>query len=482
MNTPLISFDYDRSAISAGILHIGVGNFHRAHEEYYTNKLLEYDDQREWGVCGAALLDGDERLYRNLREQDHIYTLTVFGRDGRDEIYRIGSLVELLWKGEAAEEILARMADPIIRIISMTITEGGYNIDKQTGAFILDDEGVRYDLDHPAAPGTVFGVVAEGLRRRRKEGGGPVTLLTCDNLQHNGDTAKKAFLSFISAQDGELADWVGANVSFPNSMVDRITPATTPADIARLNELSGVDDKAPVYCEDYVQWVIEDDFKAGRPAWERVGVAFTDDVSVYEHMKLSLLNASHQMLSYPAFLCGYRKVDDAMHDERFERLLRDFMDRDITPYVPAPPGTDLSVYKQTLIERFGNRSVSDQLSRLCFDGVSKIPVYLMGNLIRMIADGRDLRRVAFFTASYRHYLKYKKDDNGDSYEINDPWLTDDDMGLIASDEPMDFLALSPFRSADLKQANEFVGLYLDDVRGMKEDGVASVLETILADD
>jgi mannitol 2-dehydrogenase len=479
MDTPLFSFGYDRSAVRAGILHIGVGNFHRAHEEYYTNKLLEYDDQCEWGIAGAMLLDGDERLYRVLKEQDRVYTLTVFGRNGGDEIHRIGSLAELLWKGEEGGAILDRMADPNIRIISMTITEGGYNIDKQTGDFDLEEEGVRHDLAEPESPDTVFGVVAEGLRRRMRAGAGPVTLLTCDNLQHNGDTAKKAFLSFIEAQDGELLAWARDNVSFPNSMVDRITPATTPADVERLGALSGIADKAPVYCEDYIQWVIEDDFKAGRPAWERVGVEFTDDVTAYEHMKLSLLNASHQMLSYPAFLAGYRKVDDAMHDPRFEKLLRDFMDRDITPYVPAPPGTDLAVYKQTLIERFGNRSVSDQLARLCFDGVSKIPVYLMGNLTAMIADGADLTRVTFFAAAYRHYLKYKVDDRGVAYEINDPWLTDDDLELIASDEPLDFLGLSPFRSTDLGAAPAFVSGYLDKVRSIRERGVEAVLGEII---
>jgi mannitol 2-dehydrogenase len=479
MGIPLISYGYDRDSVRVGILHIGVGNFHRAHEEYYTNKLLEHEDQRDWGICGAALLDSDERLYENLRSQDNIYTLTVFGRDGKDEIYRIGSLIDFLWKKEAADAILSKIADPVIKIITLTITEGGYNLDKQSEAFILDDADIRYDLGMPEAPKTVFGVVAEGLRRRKENGGGPVTLLSCDNLQHNGNTAKKAFSSFIEAQDKALADWVKTNVSFPNSMVDRITPATRPEDVARLNALSGIDDKAPVYCEDYVQWVIEDNFMAGRPAWERVGVEFTDDVTAYENMKLSLLNASHQMLSYAAFLYGYRKVDDAMHDSRFERLLRDFMDKDITPYVPAPKNTDLQLYKQTLIERFGNRSVSDQLSRLCFDGASKIPVYLMGNLIKMIRDDVDLTRVAFFTAAYRHYLKYKVDDKGVRYEIDDPWLTENDTRLIASDDPIDFLGLSPFCSTDLKSADHFVQAYLDLVDAIREKGIEPVLEDIV---
>ncbi len=479
MKSSVISYGYDRSKVRAGILHIGVGNFHRAHEEFYTNRLLEYPDQHGWGICGAMLLPGDERLYRILKKQGQEYTLTVCGRDGHDEAYRIGSLVELLWAGENPEAVLDRIADRNIRIITMTITEGGYNIEKSTGEFILDDKAVRHDLASPRSPQTVFGFIAEGLRRRRAAGNGPVTILSCDNLQHNGNTARKAFTSFIQAQDPELAEWLKDNVTFPDSMVDRITPATRPEDVIRLNGKNGTDDQAPVYCEDFIQWVIEDDFIAGRPAWEKVGVEFTSDVTAYENMKLSLLNASHTLLSYPSFLGGYRKVDDAMHDERIAKFVKTFMDRDITPYVPAPGNTDLELYKQTLIERFGNRSVSDQIARLCFDGISKFPVYVMPNLVKMITHHADLTRVAYLIAAYRHYLKYRTDDLGASFEIAEPWMTHDDEALISSDDPVDFLGLSAFMLTDLKRSPEFVGLYLDKVAGIREKGAMTTLETIL---
>lgn len=479
MGAQNISFGYDRNQVKAGIVHIGVGNFHRAHEEYYTNQLLEDATQQQWGICGVALLPSDEPLYRALREQENMYTLTVCGRDGKDEVYCIGSLVELIWGVENPQAVIDKIADKDIKIITLTITEGGYNMDKSTGTFMLDNKSIQEDFAQPHAPKTVFGFIAEGLRKRMEAGNGPITILSCDNLQHNGNTAKKAFTSFIEAQDRKLAAWVAENVTFPNSMVDRITPATTPADIERLNRMNGTNDKAPVYCEDFIQWVVEDNFIAGRPAWEKVGVEFTDDVTAYENMKLSLLNASHEMLSFPAFLSGYRKVDDAMHDERFVRYLRTFMDKDITPYVPAPGNTDLELYKQTLIERFGNRSVSDQLARLCFDGVSKIPVYIMPNLINMIRDRADLTRMAFFIATYRHYLKYKTDDKGETFEINDPWLTANDMKLIDSDEPLDFLGLSPFQSTDLKKSAELVDIYVRMVKEIKEKGVMPVLESIL---
>ena len=477
--TQVHPYHYDRNGIKAGILHIGVGNFHRAHEEYYTNRLLEYPDQQEWGICGAMLLPGDERLYRILKRQDCEYTLTVCGRDGHDEAYRIGSLVGLLWGVEDTEAVLDKIADRDIRIISMTITEGGYNIEKSTGEFMFSDRDVQHDLKNPQSPRTVFGFIAEGLRRRMTAGNGPVTILSCDNLQHNGNTARKAFTSFIQTQDRELALWVKDNVTFPNSMVDRITPATRPEDVIRLNEKNGTDDNAPVYCEDFIQWVIEDDFIAGRPAWEKVGAEFTSDVTAYENMKLSLLNASHTLLSYPSFLSGYRKVDDAMHDGRIAKFVRTFMDKDITPYVPAPGNTDLDLYKQTLIERFGNRSVSDQISRLCFDGISKFPVYVMPNLIKMIRDHADLTRVAYLIAAYRHYLKYRTDDNGAVFEIAEPWMTKEDETLTASDNPTDFLGLSAFTSTDLKQAPEFVKKYTDMVEAIRSKGAMATLETIL---
>lgn len=479
MKTQVISYRYNREQIKPGILHIGVGNFHRAHEEFFTNRLLEDPTQQNWGICGAMLLPSDEHLYKVLKKQANEYTLTVCGRDGNDEAYRIGSLVELIWGVEDSESVITKIADKDIRIITLTITEGGYNIEKASGEFMLDDEKVKHDLQQPHTPATAFGFIAEGLRRRRAAGNGPVTILSCDNLQHNGDTARKAFTSFIKAQDEELAAWVNENVTFPNSMVDRITPATRPDDIIRLNAKNGTDDAAPVYCEDFIQWVIEDNFIAGRPAWENVGAEFTQDVTAYENMKLSLLNASHTLLSYPSFLSGYRKVDDAMHDERIAKFVRAFMDVDITPYVPAPGNTDLELYKQTLIERFGNRSVSDQIARLCFDGLSKFPVYVMPNLIKMIANHADLTRVAYLIAAYRHYLKFKTDDSGATFEVAEPWMNAEDEKLINSDEPVDFLALSAFRSTDLKAADEFVPLYLKMVNAIRERGAMTVLESIL---
>ena len=479
MDTKGIAYGYNRNELQAGIVHIGVGNFHRAHQEFYTNNVLDTPGQQRWGICGVALLPSDETLVQKLRQQQGEYTLTVCGRDGHDEVYHIGSLIELIWGIDDPVAVTDKLADKVVSIVTLTITEGGYNMDKATNTFNVENEAIQHDLTHPHQPKTVFGFVAEGLRKRMAAGHGGLTILSCDNLQHNGHTTRKAFTSFIKAQDRELAQWVDTHVTFPNSMVDRITPATLPEDVVRLTAKSGVEDSVPVYCEDFIQWVIEDNFVAGRPDWQRVGVEFTDDVTAYETMKLSLLNASHTLLAYPAFLAGYRKVDDAMHDNDLVQLLRNFMDIDITPYVPAPGTTDLATYKRTLIERFANRSVSDQLSRLCFDGISKFPVYIVPNLASMIRDGKETTRLAFLIASYRHYLTAKTDDNGQDFTVAEPWLTPTDVQLIDSDDPVDFLRLSAFAGVDLPSAEQFVAVYTIHAERIKQQGVRAVLQSIL---
>ncbi|WP_432671218.1 mannitol dehydrogenase family protein [Flavobacterium sp. SM2513] len=478
MNT--VDPDYSSKNNTSGILHIGVGNFHRAHEAFYTHQLLAHENQQNWGICGVSLLPSDKNIIERLKQQNLAYTLTVFGRNNTEEVHTIGSIVELIAGYENPEAVLQKIESPSIKIISLTITEGGYNLDKGTGLFNVGDEKIQQDLKNPKQPKTAFGFIAEGLRRRKEAGNGAITILSCDNLQHNGDTAKKAFTSFIKEQDNELAEWVNLNVTFPNSMVDRITPATTAADIERLNKKNGTNDLVPVYCEDFIQWVIEDNFAAGRPKWELVGVEFTENVTAFENMKLSLLNASHTLLAYPSFLKGYRAVDQAMQDADLVKFIRTFMDVDITPYVHQPENTNLEVYKQTLIERFSNPAVSDQVSRLCFDGISKFPVYIVPNVLKMLEDQKDMTRIAFLLATYRHYLKYKVDDNGTAFEIAEPWMTEEDERIIAIDEPLCFLTLSPFKPVDFSKSTHFLELYSKFVVDLEEQGVGQVLNAVVS--
>ena len=421
------TFNYNRAEIKAGIVHFGVGNFHRAHLEAYTNQLLEDASQKGWGVFGAMIMPSDGKLYNALKEDNGIYRLTACCPNGDQDVTMIGSLVELAWGEENPEPIIAKIASEDIKIISLTITEGGYTVD--------------FDNRH-----SVFWYVAEGLKRRMEKDL-PVTILSCDNMQMNGNTAKASFMSYFEVKYPEVAEWAKTKVTFPNSMVDRITPATKSGKITDVN------------CEDFIQWVVEDNFIAGRPAWEKVGVTFTDDVKPYETMKLSLLNASHTLLSYPSYMDGFRKVDEVHADERYRSMIKLFMDRDVTPYVPAPAGVNLEAYKDKLIQRFSNKAISDQVSRLCGDGLAKFAVYVVPVLGKMLADGKDISIEAFLIASYCKYLMGGKTEAGEVIEIFEPHITADDKNILAANSHVEFLKVSPFAVLKLEQYPAFMEKY-----------------------
>lgn len=411
---------YDRSQVTAGIAHIGVGAFHRAHLAIYTDRVLADDDMRGWGIVGINLLEHDRPLAEAFRAQQGLYSVSEYDPQGARATHVVGAMVEHLFAPtDGAEAVLARLADPAIRIVSLTITEGGYLIDEH-GTFNLDDAGVVHDLAHPGAPRGVFGFIVGALQRRREAGVPPFTVMSCDNLRHNGTQARKAVLAFARARSADLAEWIETHVAFPNGMVDRITPATTAAVRDELNAATGLDDAAPVICEDFIQWVLEDTFPQGRPAWERHGVQIVEDVSPYEDAKIRLLNGSHQMLSYPAFLSGHRQVDVAVKDPLFNSYLRDFLDHDAGVWLASLPGMDLEAYKPKLLERFGNASIADQLDRLCLDGGSKIPGFLGPTLKACLEHGRDARRLAFLLATYDRYVRVGKDDHGAAYPLREP--------------------------------------------------------------
>jgi mannitol 2-dehydrogenase len=478
MGIEVFNFEYDRKEIVPGILHFGVGNFHRAHEAYYTNLLLADADQKNWGICGAMILEKDESVFRSLKKQDGVYGLTVFGRTGKDEYYRIGSLVELYWGHENASAIIDKVANPNIKIISLTITEGGYNLDKETGEFDFSNKDVLYDLGFPKKPKTIFGYIAAGLRKRVNNNAGKLTVICCDNLIHNGHVCRKSLLSFFERADISLYNWARDNMSFPSSMVDRITPATLPEDVQMLRDVNGHDDLAPVYCEDVVQWVLEDNFLAGRPAWERVGIEFVNDVSKYEDMKLGFVNSVHQMLSIPAFYAGYRRVDEAVGDKRIAKYLHQYIDNDVIPYISPPPNTDLKKSRDTILERLNNKAVSDQLSRLCNDSANKFTIFMASRLIMMLKAHAETKRIAYFIASYRLFSLCGEDEKGAPYLIEDHGLSESDRVLIDSDEPLDFLGLSCFSGIPLKESEGFVKNYLYFCDNIESKGILKVMEEL----
>jgi mannitol 2-dehydrogenase len=430
---------YDRAAVNPGIVHIGVGNFHRAHQALVVDRLLEQGSALDWGIRGVALLPSDEPLARGMQQQDCLYTLVEKSSDGTWDYRVIGSILDVLFAPDDPEAVIEAMIDPRIRVVSLTITEGGYNVDRLTGEFMADSPAVVADLAPGAVPTTVFGVVCEALRRRRAAGTPAFTVMSCDNIQHNGDVARRMFLAFARLRDADLADWMEQHVAFPNSMVDRITPVTTSADVEAVSQALGVRDECPVVCEPFFQWVVEENFPTGRPVWENADVQVTDDVTPYEKMKLRLLNASHQGLCYFSHLAGYEYVHDAMTWPELRTFLRRFMDEEQTPTLDPVPGVDLDSYKAELIERFSNPQVRDTVARLCAESSDRIPKWLLPAVRDRLAQNGDVRLSAAIVASWARYAE-AVDESGTPIEVVDP-LRDELIPIAQrqSSEPTAFL-------------------------------------------
>jgi mannitol 2-dehydrogenase len=409
---------YDRDLVTPGVVHIGVGGFHRAHQAMYHDRLMNAGAALDWGICGVGVLASDRKMKDVLEAQDGLYTLVLKHSDGTYEPRVIGSVVEYLFAPDDADAVIEKMAATSTRIVSLTITEGGYNVSDITGEFDAASQDVVHDLQPGAVPVTTFGLVTEALLRRRKRGLPPFTLMSCDNLQGNGHLARRVFNAFARLRDPELADWVEGEMSFPNSMVDRITPATTESDLAEVRQRFGIDDQWPVVCEPYAQWVLEDAFTAGRPAYEEAGVQLVDQVEPYELMKLRLLNGSHQALCYFAYLCGYRLVHEAAQDPMFRAFLLGYMDREAAPTLAPVPGVDLDQYKHTLIERFSNPEVRDTIARLCAQSSDRIPKWLLPVIRRQLVTGGEFRRSAAVVASWARYAE-GVDEQGEPIEVVD---------------------------------------------------------------
>ena len=409
---------YDRSRVTTGIVHFGVGGFHRAHQAMYLDRLLEEGRATDWGICGVGTMPGDRRMAQVLREQDGLYTLVVKHPDGSLDARVIGSITNYLYAPDDPEAVLAVMAAPTTRIVSLTITEGGYHFHPSTGELDPDDPALQADLRPGAAPGSVFGLVVEALARRRASGTPAFTVMSCDNIQGNGEVAHRMITAFARLKDADLADWIETNVPFPSSMVDRITPVTTDADRQRVAEEFGVEDAWPVMTESFTQWVLEDHFPQGRPPYEEVGVQLVDDVTPYELMKLRLLNASHQALCYLGYLAGYRFAHEVCQDPLFTDFLLGYMRREGEPTLQPVPGVDLGRYEHQLIDRFANPEIRDTLARLCAESSDRIPKWLVPVIREQLAAGGPVERSALVVASWARYAE-GVDEQGRPIEVVD---------------------------------------------------------------
>lgn len=464
---------YDRSSISAGIVHLGVGGFHRAHEAMYLDALMNAGKALDFGIIGVGVLPHDRRIVDTLNEQDGLYTLVQKHPDGSLEPRVIGSLLRMLHAPSDPEAVVSALVDPAIRIVSMTITEGSYLIDQVTGEFEADHPSIQADLQQGAVPTTAFGFVVEGLRRRRADGTTPFTVMTCDNLPGNGDTAHQSIVAFARLKEPELADWIDEHVSFPNCMVDRITPVTTPADVEALSDRFGVDDGWPVVCEPFTQWVLEENFTDGRPPWEDAGVQIVEDVVPYELMKLRLLNASHQALAYLGYLSGYRYAHEVAADPLFSQFLLGYMEFEGTPTLPKVPGVDLEAYREELVARFANPEVRDTLARLCAESSDRIPKWLVPVISANIAAGRSVDRSALVIAAWARYAE-GVDEYGAPIEIVDHRKEAVMRAAADKDDPLSFIRDTTL-FGDLQQHEEFTGSYRRSLTSLHDIGALATL-------
>ncbi len=468
---------YDRGAVTAGIVHLGVGAFHRAHQALYLDKLMNQGEALDWGICGVGVLPGDARMRDALHAQDCLYTLVEKHPDGSQEARVVGSIVEYLLAPDDPEAVIEKMAGEAIRVVSLTVTEGGYNFNAVTGEFQADDPGVVADLEPGATPRTTFGLVTEALARRRDRGLPPFTVLSCDNIQGNGHAAQRSFTAFARLRDPKLGEWMEEHVRFPNCMVDRITPVTTDDDRAALSERFGVEDRWPVVCEPFTQWVLEDDFSLGRPPVEDAGAQVVADVEPYELMKLRLLNASHQGLCYFGYLAGYRLVHDVCQDPLFSEFLLAYMDREATPSLQPVPGIDLAAYKHELIERFSNPQVRDTVARLCAESSDRIPKWLLPVIRHNLQTGGEIERSVAVVASWARYAE-GVDEQGEPIEIVDQLK--DTLVPIARSQREDPLAFVRNRVVfgDLVDDERFASTYQRMLASLHERGARATLEAI----
>jgi mannitol 2-dehydrogenase len=467
---------YDRSRVVAGVVHFGVGGFHRAHQAMYHDRLMNSGKALEWGICGVGVMPGDRAMKEALDAQDGLYTLVVKHADGTYEPRVIGSVVEYRFAPDDPEAVIEKLASPSTRIVSLTVTEGGYSIDQITGDFAPGGDVAR-DAEG-GVPRTMFGFVTEGLRRRRDRGLEPFTVMSCDNLQGNGELSRRAFSAFALMRDPELGEWVQSEVCFPNSMVDRITPVTTDEDRAEVSERFGIDDRWPVVCEPFTQWVLEDAFSLGRPPYEDAGVQVVEDVEPYELMKLRLLNASHQALCYFAYLDAYRLVHEAAQDPLYRSFLRGYMDLEGAPTLEPVPGVDLDEYKATLIERFSNPEVRDTIARLCAESSDRIPKWLLPVVRAQLSSGGPVDYSAAVVASWARYAE-GVDEQGEPIEVVDRLA--DSLTPIARRQREDGLAFISNRElfGDLVDDPRFVEAYQRALSSLHERGARATLESIV---
>ncbi|MDP9731549.1 UNVERIFIED_ORG: mannitol 2-dehydrogenase [Rhizobium sp. SORGH_AS260] len=468
---------YGRDDLSAGIVHFGVGNFHRAHQAVYLDDLFNTGADHDFAIIGAGVLPSDTVMREKLAAQD--FLTTVVEQDNNRTGARVtGPMIDILPVGDSAA-IIEKLADPKIRIVSMTITEGGYFIDA-SGSFNPQHPAIAEDGRNPASPKTVFGLIVAGLKARREKGVQPFTVMSCDNIPHNGKVTKNAVVGLAALSDPAFANWIGENVAFPNSMVDRITPATGERERNIAQDDFGIDDNWPVFCEEFKQWVMEDNFPAGRPALEKAGVQFVSDVAPYEHMKIRILNGGHAAIAYPAALLDIHFVHEAMEHPLIRAFLAKLEKEEIIPVIPPVPDTDLNEYFALIERRFLNPKIGDTIPRLAQDGSNRQPKFILPSTADRLERGEDITGLSLVSALWCRYF-YGTSDSGKEIVFNDASAERLQAAAIkAKDDPMAFLALNDIFGA-VAESELFRKRFAHALKTLWQEGTAKTLQLYLDD-
>ncbi|MBB3658290.1 mannitol 2-dehydrogenase [Rhizobium sp. BK650] len=466
---------YDRASLKAGIVHFGVGNFHRAHQAIYLDDLFNAASDHDWALIGAGVLPSDAAMRDKLAAQD--FLTTVVEQDNNKTAARVtGPMIDILPVGEP-DVIIAKLADPEIRIVSMTITEGGYFIDA-SGKFNPAHPAIAADGQNPSAPKTVFGLIVAGLKARRDKGIAPFTVMSCDNIPHNGVVTANAVVGTAKLSDPAFAEWIKANVSFPNGMVDRITPATSQREIDFLKDNFDIEDNWPVYCEEFKQWVLEDKFPMGRPALEKVGVTFVPDVTPYEHMKIRILNGGHAAIAYPAALMDIHFVHESMENDLIRAFLAKLENEEIIPIVPPVPDTSLQDYFKLIERRFLNPKIADTIPRLAQDGSNRQPKFILPSTLDNLQQGKDVVGLALVSALWCRYF-FGKSDSGKDIAFNDASADRlHEAAVKAKDDPVAFLVFDDI-FGEVAKSDLFRKRFAHALKTLWEKGTKETLQLYL---
>ena len=469
--------NYDRSQLKAGIIHIGVGNFHRAHLAWYLHRLMQQGLAMDWAIIGAGVRPADSDMRARLLKQDCLTTLIELDAKGSQAIEVTGAMLDYLPVEADNHALIKAMADPDIRIVSLTITEGGYYQDPATGKLDITHPDILYDVKHPARPRTAFGAMVAALRLRRDRGIAPFTGLSCDNLQGNGAILRQAIIGLAELGDAELARWIDSHCSFPNSMVDCIVPATGTAELALVQKL-GIDDSAPVTHEDFRQWVIEDNFCAGRPDWDKVGAEFSRYVHQHETQKIRILNGGHQILANAAEIMGLHTISQAMRHPLIGAMFAKVQQEEVLPHITPPPGHNVSDYLALISARFANEAIVDTVRRVAFDGAARHVGFILPSLRDGLTENSSITGLALIEAIWARMCLGMRED-GSVIEANDPsWEMLVQTARQSRTAPRLWLEMGHIYG-DLKKEERFASAFEEALSSLYQNGIEHTITAYL---